>query len=214
MKKALLCVIVAAALALCSCSGLINLTYKDGWYTDSVNGIKYLNASVSYEPVSVGKEYARFNKTVLYEIPGSDPKKWMTEAFEGIGSVFYAEGVKLPSLSEFGAKEIHVCVSEINTVGIALIDDKAVIAAVIDSIENGENTEPGDISESYYLKIASDAYPFLYYNLIYAKAADGSRFLYDRGTKHTVEVGALLDKYLPENKPDGAADAPAVSTAA
>jgi hypothetical protein len=85
-------------------------------------------------------------------------------------------------------------------VGIATIDDADVIAKVVDAIENGEQTEVKNSSDSYYLKVVSDSYPFLYYNLIFIKSSDGERYLYDRGTKHTVAVGTLLDKYLPNNE--------------
>lgn len=200
MKKLLLSVFLITAIYLTSCSQIIRITYKDGLYIDAANNIKYTNASVSYEPVSVGSEYAQFNKTTLYTIPGTEPKQWLTEKYEGIGSVFYAEGVALPTLAEFGATKIQVCVSELKTVGIATIEDAAVIAKVVDALENGEQTEVKNSSDSYYLKVASDNYPFLYYNLIFIKASDGERYLYDRGTKRNVAVGTLLDKYLPNNE--------------
>jgi hypothetical protein len=197
--KKFLYLLTAVLILLTSCSNVVRITYKDGLYIDAANDIKYRNASVSYEPVSIGDEYARFGKTTLYTIPGTEPTEWLTEKYEGIGSVFYADNVTLPSLPEFGTVKIHVCVSGLKTISIATIDDAAVISALIDALENGEQTEAKNPTESYYLKAASDSYPFLYYNIIYIKSADGQCYLYDRGTKRCVAAGTLLDKYLPDN---------------
>lgn len=196
MKKTLLPLLFITAVLLTSCSQLIRITYKDGKYIDSVNNIQYENASVSYEPVSEGTEYARYNKTVLYTIPGAEPTEWLAEKYEGIGSVFYSEDTVLPALSEFEASGIQIFVSGFNNLAVASIDDAEVIAELTDILANGEQTEAKNTDDSYSLKIASDKYPFLYYNLVYIISSDGERYVYDRGTKKTVAVGTLLDKYF------------------
>lgn len=196
MKKTLLPLLFITAVLLTSCSQLIRITYKDGKYIDSVNNIQYENASVSYEPVSEGTEYASYNKTVLYTIPGAEPTEWLAEKYEGIGSVFYSEDTVLPALSEFEASGIQIFVSGFNNLAVASIDDAEVIAELTDILANGEQTEAKNTDDSYSLKIASDKYPFLYYNLVYIISSDGERYVYDRGTKKTVAVGTLLDKYF------------------
>lgn len=196
MKKTLLLLFFITVLLLTSCSQLVRITYKDGKYTDSAHNIDYENASVSYEPVSEGTEYARFNKTVLYTIPGAEPTEWLAEKYEGIGSVFYSEDVVLPSLSEFEANKILIFVSGFNNLAVASINDAEVISELTDILANGEQTEAQNTDKSYSLKIASDKYPFIYYNLVYIISADGERFVYDRGTKRTVAVGTLIDKYF------------------
>jgi len=196
LKKTFLPLLFIIALLLTSCSQLIRITYKDGKYIDSANNIKYENASVSYEPVSEGTEYARYNKTVLYTIPGTEPTEWLAEKYEGIGSIFYSEAAVLPALSEFEAVKILIFVSGFNNLAVASIDDAEVIAELTDIIAAGEQTEAKNTYDSYSLKIASDKYPFIYYNLVYIISSDGERYVYDRGTKRTVAVGNLLDKYF------------------
>ncbi|MHB1151175.1 MAG: hypothetical protein ACYCWE_01940 [Eubacteriales bacterium] len=196
MKKTFLPLLFITAVLLTSCSQLVRITYKDGKYIDSAHNIRYENASVSYEPVSEGTEYARYNKTVLYTIPGAEPTEWLAEKYEGIGSVFYSEDAVLPALSEFEAVKILIYVSGFNNLAVASINDAEVIAELTDIIASGEQTEAKNTDDSYSLKIASDKYPFLYYNLVYIISSDGERYVYDRGTKQTVAVGTLLDKYF------------------
>ena len=196
MKKTFLPLLFIIAVLLTSCSQLVRITYKDGKYIDSTHNIQYENASVSYEPVSEGTEYARYNKTVLYTIPGAEPTEWLAEKYEGIGSVFYSDDAVLPALSEFEAVKILIFVSGFNSLAVASINDADVIAELTDIIANGEQTEAKNTDDSYSLKIASDKYPFLYYNLVYIISSDGERYVYDRGTKRTVAVGTLLDKYF------------------
>lgn len=196
LKKTLLPLLFITAVILTSCSQLVRIIYKDGKYIDSVNNIKYENASVSYEPVSEGTEYARYNKTVLYTIPGAEPTEWLAEKYEGIGSVFYSEDAALPALSEFEAAKILIFVSGFNNLAVASVDDAEVIAKLTDILANGEQTEAKNTENSYSLKIASDKYPFIYYNLVYIISSDSERYVYDRGTKRTVAVGTLIDKYF------------------
>ena len=200
-KIFLLAAIVLLFGALQSCggnAGLVKIEYSDGYFIDKKNGIKYQNAHVAYEPVSVGEEYAAYGNIILHKLPGSDPLQWMTEQYDGIGSVFYSEDVTLPPIEDFDAVKVHVCVSNIQTIGIAAIDDGEIISQMISLLGSGEQREAGPARESFYLKFASDTYPFLYYNLMYVKAENGGNFLYDRGTKRCVEIGSLIDKYLPD----------------
>lgn len=189
-------VLLSAALILTSCSRLVQFRFKDGMYIDTKTGTRYYNASVSYEPVSQGDEYAQFNKTTLYMLPGTEPEKWLAEKYEGIGSVFYAEDVELPSLSEFEASKILIFVSGYNSLPLASVDDPEVISVLIDILENGDQTEAKNTVNSYSLKLMSDKYPFICYNLIYIMGSDGQRYVYDRGTKRTVSAGTLLDQYF------------------
>lgn len=193
----LLLLLLCVSLCFTSCDNLIRVTYKDGYYVDTVNNIKYFNASVSYEPVSVGAEYAKYNDIVLYKIAGADPTQWMTEAYEGIGSIFYAEDVALPTLSEMNPIAVYVCGSETKTISLSTVEDADVIAQLCSLIENGEQTEAGSYKNSYYLKFSSEAYPFLYYSVVYIIGDNGGRYAYDRGTKKCVDIGYLLETYFP-----------------
>ena len=196
VKKTLLPLLLAATVLMTSCSKLITLKYTDGRYVDTVNHIKYLNASVSYEPVSVGTEYARFDKTTLYTLPGTEPTQWLAEKFEGIGSVFYSEDTILPGPADFEAVKILIYLSGYNNIPVSSISDPEAIEKFCDILENGEPVTAEDMDSSYSLKIVSDKYPFIYYNLIYIKSTDGGRYVYDRGTKRTVEIGPLIDSFF------------------
>lgn len=200
MKIKIISAILLFTLLLTACSKLVEIKYKDGLYIDSANGINYINASVSYEPVSVGAEYAKFDKTTLYEIKNADPKQWLTEAYEGIGSIFYSDTLTLPEIGEFGTDIIHICTSEILTMSIGDIEDADALSTLIAFLADGEQTEAPTDAERFYLKCGSSAYPFLYYNLMFIKSGDGNRYLYDRGTKRCVEVGNVIDAWLPDDE--------------
>ena len=51
-KTALLSVLLLCALIFSSCSGIVKMKYEEEYLLDSKNGIRYLKASVSYEPES------------------------------------------------------------------------------------------------------------------------------------------------------------------
>jgi hypothetical protein len=188
--------LLASVVLLTSCSNLIKLKYTDGRYIDTVNNVKYINAPISYEPVSVGTEYALFDKTTLYTLPGAEPTQWLAEKFEGIGSVFHSEEIELPGPGELEASEILIFISGYNNIPVSSISDPEVIAEFLYILENGEPVTAADTDSSYSLKLASDKYPFIYYNLIYIKGTDGGRYVYDRGTKLTVEIGPLIDDFF------------------
>jgi len=174
----------------------VKITYKDGKYIDRAGGVTYLAAGVCYEPVSVGDEYAVYGKTVLYEINGLDPKEWMTEKYDGIGSIYYSEEINLPAFEEFEPNKIYACEVDYIIVRIAEVTDLIDVNAVTDLYLNGEQTElPIDGTHSYHLKFSSEKYPGIYYNLLYV-IADGGNYLYDRDTKRCVEIGGVLEKYI------------------
>ncbi len=203
MKKFGYLSLLTAVLILCSsvlssCGGLHKVVYDNGYYIDRTNGIKYICAPVSYEPTAVGEEYAKCGDTVLYTIPDTDPKLWITEQYEGIGGLYYAEGVVFPSLSNFEADSIIVCSSEVLTIGIGVIEDADVIAQVVDAMDSGEEAVPAETSARYFLKFASSKYPWMYYSVVYIAGADGSHYLYDRDTKRTIEIGSVISDILPD----------------
>ena len=193
----LLC--AASLFALTSCDSLVKITYEDGKYIDKTNGVTYIGASVSYEPVKIGSEYAKYGKTILYEISGLDPAQWLTESYEGIGSIYYADTVTLPSLQEFGAVKIYVCIEAAITMQVSTIDDEAAVSATVEAL-NAESVDlPQDGINNYHLKFVSDTYPSLYYDILYIEVDDQHNYLYDRATKQCVDVGRLLKDFLPSD---------------
>lgn len=202
MKKIsrILAAVFSFLFLLASCSSSpIRLTYEDGRLVHSGKKLSYQAAPLNYEPVAIGEEYAVYGKAnfPLYEIVGLDPKEWLTEANSGATTtVFYGEGVTLPTLREMDPTELYVCVNGLITFADRVVTDKHAIDRMIDLFENGEQvTWPlsGSI-RTYELKFHSpERWPRIYYNLTFGEFPEGM-FLYDRTTKRCVEIGDLLDK--------------------
>jgi hypothetical protein len=200
MGKKLFPLILAAVMLLASCDSLslIKITHKDGYYIDKQNGIKYDTASVSYEPVSTGDAYAKYGDRILYSLGNMNPKEWLSEEYDGIGSIYYnADEVTPPSLSEFNANKIYICVPGEIVFAISEITDKPLIKSVINQLHNGENSiMPQEIYSVHHLKFASEDFPYLYYNIVYTISDDGRTFLSDRGEKICVDAEEILNKYI------------------
>ena len=195
-KTALLSVLLLCALIFSSCSGIVKMKYEEEYLLDSKNGIRYLKASVSYEPVSTGEQYAKADGVELYTIPGANVTEWLSEKFKGVGAVYYSENVHLPTIAEFNPTRAIICSGSEKLIGIAAIDDADVIREMCRLLDEGENAEITYIADSYPLKFVSADYPFLYYNVMYTATEDGGRYLYDRGTHKTVDIGNLLKPYF------------------
>ena len=181
---------------LVSCSPLIKITYDDGKYIDKSNDVTYYAAGVSYEPIAVGAEYAEYKKTVLREIDGLDPKLWLTESYEGIGSIYYSSEITLPSLSEFEPSAFIICQVSENIQALKTVEEQADINDILEAVANGEDAELPQSAESYHIKFTSDKYPGIYYDLLYVQITDGLGYVFDRDTKRCVEIGDTVSKYF------------------
>ena len=202
MKKfALFCAVLIMCTLFASCSGLVSLTDEGGKLVDKKNGITYVMAPICYEPISTELEpFAECAslKLQLFGIIGLDTDKWLSEQYEGIGGVYYNEAaVTLPTLTEFEPTQIMICIEETITTGLGAVVIPEDIDAVVDAFMNGEEAKLVQGGESYKLKFSSDKYEGIYYNLIYIEGDDGENYIYDRATRHCVNVGDVLIKYLP-----------------
>ncbi len=169
---------------------------EKGVYVIKKTGVEYNYAPVCYEPVTVGSKYAKYGNSWLYEVFGTAPTKWLSEKYDGIGSVFYSTDSKLPDIGEFAADTIYICTVGENVVSIADITDKEVIDEAVWLLENGERLESRPEAEQYYhFKFASEEYSWLYYDVIFIQTSE-SNYLYNRGLKYTVEVGDLFADYV------------------
>ncbi len=201
LKNFLLLLLSTVILVSCA-SSTVTLSYEDGKLVNKRLGLSYVPAPTNYQPKVVGEEYACYKKSdmTLYAIGGLDPKEWLTEEYAGSATtVFHAEDIALPLLSEMGVTEIIVCSNKEITVGVATISDHAVIDRLIDLFENGELAYWPVVNavRTYEMKFSSaEKYPHLYFNLIYGEFESGT-FIYDRNTKKCVEIGDLLDDILP-----------------
>lgn len=205
MKKARILAGILLAGMLCACgSELVTLQYKDGVFVNAGKELSYIPADVTYEPVAVGDAYAYYKSgdITLYAIGEYDPTLWLTEAYSGgATTVFYADSLTLPTLTEFGAEKITVCESENVTMGVCEITDETLIDTLVTLFTEGEAAEWPLIGATlrYDMKFSSSAWPQIYMNLIYGEFSEGN-FLYERASGRCVEIGDLLDEYLHEEK--------------
>ena len=88
------------------------------------NGIAYVPADVNYEPFAVGQPYAEAGSITLHEIPGLDPKQWLTEKYRGVGAIYHSDEIELPGLDGWQAGAVLVCESDVITVQKAEITDR------------------------------------------------------------------------------------------
>lgn len=221
-KTALLAAFILTALLLCSCA--LNLTEQDGKLVDKKNGITYLPAPICFEPVRTDEElYAKSKTLELYPITGLDTSEWISEPYDGIGGVWYSDKLTLPTLEEFEANRIYICVESTITTALGQVTEQSDVDAVVNAFMTGEKVSVPDSGKSYKLKFESEKYPGIYYNLLFiAKPMEGEQtialdpdnpdselktvpyyyydcFLYDRSTKTCVKIGNELEKYLSFN---------------
>lgn len=219
--KRILIALVALTLALClvSCSGTkIKYNGEDGSYTDKKGNV-YLRAPSAYEPVSYktdktfGKLIAGIGEFDLYQIANAEQGDWVTTAD---GDVLYKDGVKLPTLTEFGTDIIWVCREGESIHAFARIENADEIEVVIEKYLEGESIpQPIRAAEqNLRLRLASDEYPFLYYRLTYLEYADdvivyttdaqgneietnyGKYFIFNRDDGRFVPIGDVVHKYV------------------
>jgi len=197
-KNAIAAALLTSALFMSGChSTLLSLSYIDDQFVNKGENLTYNFAPISYEPVSVGEPYAYCAdfEITFYEIPGMDPKEWLTEEYAGSATtVLYNENITLPTLAELDPDKMFVCLSGERVFSLATIEDQAAIDEIIRVFtESEEKLWPHtDATLTYHLKFYSEKNaPAIYYNLIYAEFAEGN-FLYEQSTGRCVEVGSLI----------------------
>ena len=203
MKKSTkLAALLLASSMLASCAGsLVNLKYENGQFYNKRLGVVYNVAPTNYQPRAIGDAYGYYKDSdmTLYQITGADPKEWLSQELAGSAtSVFYSEDITLPTLEELGTTAIYLCTNTEVSAADAVIEDEAVISEVIDLFVNGKEAEWPLLGSELTLDIkfySADKYPHLYYNLFYGEFPEG-KFLYDRNTKHCVEVGDIFLDYV------------------
>ncbi len=207
------------ALSLCSCGGAkIKYNGEDGSYTDK-KGNAYLRAPAAYEPVSYMSEKSYGTLTAgigefeLYQIANTPEGEWLTT---DDGDVLYRDGIKLPTLAEFGTDYIYICREGEKIHAFAKIEKSDEVAALLDAYLEGESIPyPSRVAtESLRLRFVSDDYPFLYYRLTYLEYSSdvivystdaygneletnyGKYFIYNRDDGRCVPVGDAVHTYV------------------
>lgn len=203
MKKSVkLAALLLASSVLVSCSGsLVNLKYTDGQFVNKRLGLAYNAAPTTYQPYSIGDAYGYYKDSdmTLYQVTGTDPKEWLSQEFAGSATtVFYNENITLPTLEELEPTAIYLCTNTEVTFALATVEDGELIDRVVDLFVNGTPVEWPLLDAELTLDIkfhSAEKYPHLYYNLYYGEFPEG-KFLYDRNTKHCVEVGDIFIDYV------------------
>jgi len=197
--------LITLIISLVSCSSLVKLTPgEDGGYIDEKNGISYLSAPVCFEPVKLGDEYAYYKsaggtEVRLRTVGELDPSEWLSESYDGIGSLYHASDVVLPSLADFEPFEILICVEDVITMHINTIDNASVVARIVNHIALTEPMDmPADGVNSYHLKFRSQKYPDLYYDILYIITPDAKGWYYDRSAKLAYPAGDTMAGYIYE----------------
>lgn len=212
-KKALLKKIGVCALALLLVVGIgaaawaifapkpVQILYDNekGGYYDAKHDVLYHYAPVSYEPVKVRitEKYGVIDGETVYPLTGAESTRWLSEKYQGMGAVYYADGIELPVLTEFDADTVCICTeSEMGVKQVRSIEVRNQVLAVIDKLENGEGAIMPTEATVYHLKFTSATYSWLYYDILYYEAEEGN-YLYDRSRQKLVDAGTLLLGYLP-----------------
>lgn len=172
---------------------------EKGGYYDAKHDVLYHYAPVSYEPVKVriNEKYGVIDGETVYPLSDVEPTRWLSEKYQGMGAVYFADGIELPALTEFDADTVCICTeSEMGVKQVRSIEVRDQVLAVIDKLENGESAIMPTEATVYHLKFTSATYSWLYYDILYYEAEEGN-YLYDRSRQKLVDAGTLLLGYLP-----------------
>ena len=210
----ILCIVCAACILLtllCSCSKGNKFEADGAVYKDKKTDVSYEAAPACYEPISVGSEvYGESENVSFYEIEGQNPLNWICE--EG-GTVFYADGVELPSLDEMEISYINICVETNTTVTRTKVQSAEDISDIVsayvsaDSIYYRGNTP----ALTYKIRFA-DSSNGVFYSVVFVRYAEdytvketdgteknyGKDFLYNRFEDRFVQAPDALVKYINE----------------
>lgn len=216
--SALALVLCICALA-CACTKKYDFSMDGGAYVDHRLNISYTAAPSCYEPIKMDTEiYGEMDKVKFFRIIGADPEKWLCEE---LGNVFYADGVKLPTLGEMTLTYVDLFDSE--QLDADLLDDEEplervtdadVIGTIVDAYCNGENVSRPVWTQSSFdvnwrIKLADESIG-IYYVLTYVELKEnyveiandgtqidhGKKFLYNRFESRLVPVDGILDEYV------------------
>ncbi len=200
---ALLCAVLVMGV-LVSCSKGNKFVSDGGKYVDKKTNVSYIDAPACYEPIAMSEKlYGTLDEVKLYEIIGADPQKWLAET---TGTVFYADGVTLPTLSQMTISRADILVDGTTSIPVETEHTSALAAAYRDG-ESVLYTSPSKdiIKRSVVVRFADESLG-LYYRLTYIELTEdyvidninyGKRFLLNRFEDYRfVPVGDFLDAYF------------------
>lgn len=204
MKKigilsALLAAMLLGTAALTGCGPSQQLTSTDGGFVSQTGG-KYQAAPMRYMPVALEDEWGALDHKKpygmrLYTLPDMDADAWL--AAED-GTVFYADGVTLPTLAEMAPTAVYVYTNDEAAVMKAEITDADVVAGLVAACaedKGGSFSSAATLSSEYSVRFASEQYPGLYYCLRYVEYED-AYYLYDGETRTHYAIGEEIFRAL------------------
>ena len=175
------------------------------------DGAVYKYAPVGYEPTEQGEEYGLIEGILeekLYKIGDMDPQLWLTTEYSGATTtVYYSETIDLPELSELSPELCYICEAGENVYSVYTLGESDGEGEIIEGIISAlydETTEPeiwprSDATETYMLKLYSEKWPAIYYNLVCAHC-EGGGYVYDRASKKCVAIGDILNGFIENGK--------------
>lgn len=210
-----------AVLSVLSCSEKTPTLSSDGQggYKDSKTDISYRGAPDCYEAKGYLKDkvIAENDGISFYALEGASSTEWLWSP--DFQMLLYARELTLPTLETFKTSGIYVCVEEDLKMKTAYDETDSekvdeILSAFLDGDEvpynNGKTAR-----YTFYLKLYSEEYSFLLYNLLYVQYSEdyivydvdengevvgetnyGKDFLYDRSSDRCVTMGDELQKYI------------------
>ena len=170
--------LLLACLLLSSCAGT-RFSSDGSMLIDKNTKIEYNVAPSCYEPVSLGAEVTRddngSHKKTYYQVGTLSTDEWLTD---DLYNVYYAKGIKLPTLEEMMCNRLLVCDDGEQLIALLDVTDADAVSAVISAYLNGEPSKYVSLGEhsSLKLKFRSAIYPYLQYSLTYYEYPNGCAY--------------------------------------
>lgn len=175
-------------------------------FVDPETGKKFTACSTSLGTLNRTELYGEFEGRRFYRV-GLMDENWLVEGEELDGLIYVAEGQEVPDLASFNAIAAQIYVDGVdNWVGKFLpsevyledsealgdnyVDESRYTNLTVTSLVHGEdvgmvvNVDP---SYTYYIRLLSADYPWLYYEVSFLRDTNGINYLFDRGTGKTVK---------------------------
>jgi len=191
-------------LSACSNAKVLSRTDSGDLY-NKMTGDKYVACSVSLKAYSIdtSKVYAKAGSMKYYRIRFENPEVFISEEDNVMGGVYRISTAPDITLENFGAIAAHIyiigaaeyVVDQFQPAEEYLTDTsydfenytdgseyvKAVVEALLED-ERQEVPEYIDDDETRRIRLLSNEFPGLMYEVIFMKATTGKSYLYDRGT--------------------------------
>lgn len=211
---------VIALFSSVSCKKTPTLTSDgQGGYKDSKTEISYRGAPSAFEARGyIKNDVVALNDGIpFYALENAPSNEWLWSP--DFQMLLYSRELVLPTISTFGTTGIRVLVEEDGTEKLAYDETlPGKIGEILSAFENGDEA-PYDKGKTaryvFYLKLYSEEYSWLFYNLVYVQYAEdhvvydvdedgeivgetnyGTDFLYDRSLGRFVAIGDELQKYI------------------